>query len=102
MGGGKKGEVRLDSGMVLTPENSVPPKAQVAGARKEKRKGDRWVTAISGLEHPGNDLVKLCTELKGMLGVGGSVQGRTVELQGEHLEKVGEVLRGRGVRVRVG
>ena len=102
MSGGKKGEVRLDSGMVLTPENSVPPKDQVATVRKDKRKGDRWVTVISGLEHPGNDLAKLCNELKGMLGVGGSVQGRTVELQGEHWEKVGEVLRERGVKVRVG
>ena len=102
LGGGNKGVVRLDSGMVMTPENSVPPKDQVAVVRKEKRKGNRMVTVVAGLEHPGNDLAKLCNELKGMLGVGGSVQGRTVELQGEHLEKVGEVLRGRGVKVRVG
>ncbi|MGN6369838.1 MAG: translation initiation factor [Phycisphaerae bacterium] len=100
MSAGKKGETRLDSGLVLTPENSVPPKDQAAVIRTEKRKGDRHVTVITGLEHPANDLSKLCTELKGTLGVGGSVQGRTVELQGEHREKVMELLREKGMRVK--
>ncbi len=102
MGGSGKAGVRVDSGLVLTPENSVPPKDQVARVRVEKRKGGRMVTVIGGLEHPGNDLGKLCTELKQVLGVGGSVQGRTVELQGEHGGKVSEILKGRGMRVRVG
>lgn len=101
MSAGKKGETRLDSGMVLTPENSTPPKDQVAVVRLEKRKGGREVTVIGGLDHPANDLAKLCTELKSMLGVGGSVQGRTVELQGEHREKVAEVLRERAIKARI-
>ena len=97
-----KGQTPLDSGLVLTPENSVPPKDQAAVIRVEKRKGDRYVTVVSGLEHPANDLSKMCTELKSTLGVGGSVQGRTMELQGEHKEKVGEYLRSRNLKVRMG
>jgi translation initiation factor 1 len=95
-----KGERHLDSGLVLTPENSTPPKDQAAVIRTEKRKGDRFITVIAGLDHPANDLPKLCTELKATLGVGGSVQGRNVELQGEHREKVAELLRSKGIRVK--
>ncbi|HUO07657.1 MAG TPA: translation initiation factor [Phycisphaerae bacterium] len=95
-----KGERRLDSGLVLNPENSTPPKDQAAVIRTEKRKGDRFITVITGLDHPANDLPKLCTELKSTLGVGGSVQGRSVELQGDHRERVAELLREKGLRVK--
>src|SRR4051794_18459834 len=56
--------VKLDSGLVLTPANSKAPSDQVAKVRVEKRKGNRAVTVISGLDHPGNDLPALCTALK--------------------------------------
>ena len=79
---------KLDSGLILTPKNSNAPPDQVARVRVEKRKGDRRVTVISGLDHPANDLPALCTELKQILGVGGSVQGRTIELQGQYAEAV--------------
>jgi len=86
----------------LTPQNSDPPKDQVARIRVEKRKGNRVVTVIAGLEHPANDLGQLLTELKTALGVGGSVQGRTIELQGEKDDAVAEILSGRGYKTRVG
>jgi len=99
--GKKKGEVRLDSGLVLTPQNSNPPADQVAKVRTEKRKGNRIVTVITGMDHPANDLPGLCTALKQMLGVGGSVQGRSIELQGEHGEKVKDALEQRGLKARM-
>ncbi len=100
--GGKHHEPnRLDSGLVLTPKNARPPADQVAKIRTEKRKGNRMVTLIAGLEHPANDLPALCTFLKQALGVGGSVQGRTIELQGEHAEKVAGLLEPKGITARV-
>src|SRR5579862_229595 len=93
---------RLDSGLVLTPKNSSPPADQVARIRIEKRKGNRMVTLITGLDHPANDLPALCTTLKQALGVGGSVQGRTVELQGEHVEAVHAHLTQKGMKARKG
>ena len=102
-GGGKQSEVRLDSGLVLNSKTALPPESQVARIRMEKRKGNRMVTVITGLEHVGNDLPGLCTELKQLLGTGGSVQGRTIELQGEQAEKVGQFLEvEKGMRIRVG
>jgi translation initiation factor 1 len=95
------GANKLDSGLVLDHKNAQAPADQVARIRVEKRKGNRMVTVIGGLEHPGNDLAGLCTELKQALGVGGSVQGRTIELQGEHAEKVYQILEvDHGMKVR--
>lgn len=92
MGGGKAGEVRTDGGMVLNARTAQPPADQVARIRTEKRKGNRVATLITGLEHVGNDLAALCTELKQLLGTGGSVQGRTIELQGDQVAKVAQFL----------
>ena len=101
-GGGRgAGRSALDSGLVLTPENSRGPADQVAKVRVEKRKGNRVVSVIAGLEHPGNDLAGLCTMIKTTLGTGGSVQGRTIEIQGDHAERIVELLAERGVRARV-
>jgi translation initiation factor 1 len=100
-GQGAIGKNRLDSGLVLTPKNSNPPADQIAKIRIEKRKGNRMVTVINGLEHPGNDLDALCGALKKALGVGGSVQGRSVELQGDHGEAVRDRLIQAGFKARV-
>jgi translation initiation factor 1 len=103
MSAAKKGEVRLDSGLVLNSKTARPPEDQVARIRVEKRKGNRLVTVITGLEHPANNLPALCTDLKQSLGTGGSVQDRTLEIQGDHAEKVGQILEvDKGFRIRVG
>ena len=101
MSGGKAGETRLDSGLVLNSRTAQPPADQVARIRTEKRKGNRVATVITGLEHVGNDLAALCTQLKQLLGTGGSVQGRTIELQGDQAEKVAQYLEvDKGFKVR--
>jgi translation initiation factor 1 len=98
--GGKHAN-KLDSGLVLTPQNSSSPADQVAKIRVEKRKGNRAVTIITGLDHPANDLPALCTALKQSLGIGGSVQARTLELQGEQTEKIASLLQERGIKARI-
>ena len=85
----------------VTPENSFPPKEQAAKIRVERRKGNREVTLISGLEHPANDLAKILTDCKTQLGCGGAVQGRTLELQGEQSARVLEILVARGIKSRI-
>jgi translation initiation factor 1 len=101
MSAAKKGETRLDSGLVLNPKTARPPESQVARIRTEKRKGNRVVTVITGLEHVGNDLAALCTELKQTLGTGGSVQGRAIELQGDQRDRVAQILEvDKGLKVR--
>ena len=96
----RKPEGQLDSGLRLTPENAAPPKDQLAIVSTEKRKGGRVVTLVSGLAHPANDLPKLCTELKTLLGTGGSVQERTVEIQGDHAQAVERFLIDHDIKAR--
>lgn len=99
----KQGSSTLDSGLVLSHKNAQPPADQIARIRTEKRKGNRIVTLITGLEHVGNNLPALCAELKQSLGVGGSVQGRTLELQGDLAKKVGQILEvDKGYKIRLG
>ena len=78
---GGKHHGQTSTGFALTPANATPPKDQLAKVRIERRKGNREVTVISGLEHPANDLPALLTALKTHLGCGGAVQGRTIEVQ---------------------
>ena len=89
------------TGYELTPANSDPPKDQVAQIRVEKRKGGKMVTVITGLEHPANDLPALCAQLKSKLGAGGSVQGRTLEIQGAKTTEIKAALEGSGMKARV-
>jgi translation initiation factor 1 len=98
---GGKHEGRQKNSYELTPENSVAPKDQVAKLRVEKRKGNREVTVIGGLEHPANDLAKLLSILKTKLACGGAVQGRTIELQGDHAKRAAEILEENGIAARV-
>lgn len=88
-------------GYELNPQNAIAPKDQTAKLRVEKRKGNREVTVITGLEHPANDLLKLLMELKTSLGCGGSVQGRTIELQGDHADKAAKMINSQNIKARV-
>lgn len=85
----------------LTPQNATPPQDQRATLRVEKRKGNREVTVISGLEHPANDLPQLLSALKAALGCGGAVAaGRVLELQGDQTGQAAALLEERGIRTR--
>jgi translation initiation factor 1 len=84
----------------LNHTNADPPKDQIAKIRVEKRKGNREVTVIAGLEHAANNLPGLLSDLKTALATGGSVQGRTVELQGDHAARALELLTAKGYKAR--
>jgi translation initiation factor 1 len=99
--GGKHHGTQPSTGYKLTPANSDPPKDQLAKIRIEKRKGGKMVTIITGLEHPANDLPALCADLKSKLGAGGSVQGRTIEIQGEKDKEIKALLTALGITGRV-
>jgi translation initiation factor 1 len=62
------------------------------GRTKAGRKG-KTVTLVTGL--PPADLADVAKELKKLCGSGGAVKEGTVELQGDHRDKVAERLGGR-------
>lgn len=60
---------------------------------------NKGVTIIYGLPLKQDDLLKLAGKLKSTFGTGGSVKDYTIELQGDHREKVAVELRRLGYSV---
>lgn len=78
----------------------IPPDKQTATLAVEKRKKGKLVTVVRGLSADGNDLPALLTKLKSSCGAGGSLNESELEIQGEQLDRVREILRAIGYRVK--
>ncbi len=78
----------------------IPPEQQTATLRTEKRAKGKLVTVIRGLSASGNDLPALLTQLKSRCGSGGTIDGDTIELQGDHLAKLKTLLGELGYKTR--
>ena len=58
------------------------------------------VTVVSGFSMPEEELGKLATELKRKCGAGGSVDGDTMEIQGDFRQKISLELAAAGYKVK--
>lgn len=65
--------------------------------RLEKRRYGKPVTIVEGFDDV--DLAALASELKRALGTGGTVDEDSIELQGDHADRVPALLRERGFTV---
>ena len=81
-------------------KNVIPPAKQTARLAIEKRKKGKVVTVISGLAADGNDLPALLKRLKNQCGAGGTMEGDSLEIQGDHLDRLRTLLGEMGYRVR--
>lgn len=82
---------------------ATPPKGDgIVRIRRETsgRKG-KGVTTISGLDMETGALALLARELKQQCGTGGSVKDFVIEIQGDHREKLKELLEKRGFTVKL-
>ncbi len=78
---------------------SLPPGEQVAHIRLEKKgRGGKIVTVIRNLQLTAEDLKSLGQHLKRACGTGGTVKEGTIEIQGDHREKVAAALAGLGYK----
>ena len=66
-----------------------------------RRRYGKMVTTVEGIEDSAIDLGQLAKILKGACASGGTVKGRTIELQGDHKKKVAKVLEQNGYKVEV-
>lgn len=81
-------------------KNLIPPAKQTARLTIEKRKKGKVVTVISGLAADGNDLLALLKRFKNQCGAGGTLEGDTLEIQGDHLDRLRMLLGESGYNVR--
>jgi translation initiation factor 1 len=82
--------------MAPVREQKVYP--EILKLRREKR-GGREVIVIEGW-NPGTrvDFDDIAKELRRVCGTGGTVKGRTIEIQGDHRDAIAQVLLARGFR----
>jgi translation initiation factor 1 len=93
------GELEADCQCPPHLKSLLPPEKQTAKVAVEKRKKGKLVTVVRGLSPQESDFAAILTKLQTACGAGGSVQADSVEVQGDHAERVRELLRGMGYRV---
>ncbi|MBW4051639.1 MAG: translation initiation factor [Proteobacteria bacterium] len=76
----------------------VPPRVRVG--REVAGRGGKGVSIISGLPLAAPDLEALATRLKRLCGAGGAVRDGTIEIQGEHRDRLVAQLRQLGYDAR--
>ncbi len=81
---------------------SAPAGDGIARIRRETkgRKG-KGVTTISGLAVDESELKSLCATLKKLCGSGGAVKQFTIEIQGDHREKIQQKLQQLGYTTKL-
>ncbi len=83
-----------------TSESLAPEKQQLEAHFSKKGRGGKIVTVIKGFEGTNEELKQLGKELKNKLGVGGSVKDGEIIIQGNNREKVVQILKDKGFKVK--
>lgn len=78
----------------LPPEicEQLNKEEQFVKIKVEKRRYGKEVTIIEGLSGSDTELKKIASELKSKLAAGGTVKNGKIELQGDHRDRVKELL----------
>ena len=92
------GDHRRDERRDTRAAPELPRDGVVRVFREKGGRGGKTVTVVRGLE-PG-ELAAIASDLKRLCGAGGSVKDGTVEIQGDHREKVVARLVARGHRAK--
>jgi translation initiation factor 1 len=82
-----------------TSEDSLWKQEAPILCRYERRRG-KPVTVLEGYTGADSDFKKLCRDLKQSLGVGGSWKDETIIIQGDYRDKIMDILREMGFRVK--
>ena len=69
-------------------------------SRETKGRGGKGVTLVKGVALDAAALTALGKQLKAACGTGGTVKDGVLEVQGDHCEKVIELLRAKGMTVK--
>jgi translation initiation factor 1 len=69
-------------------------------SRETKGRGGKAVTVVRGLALDAGALAQVAQQLKSTCGSGGTVKDGTIEVQGDHCDKVMALLKGQGHAVK--
>ncbi|HEY7885105.1 MAG TPA: stress response translation initiation inhibitor YciH [Cellvibrionaceae bacterium] len=93
------GRVKADEKQPATQQ--IPGDGVVRIHRESKGRGGKTVTVITGLPLTESELKKLGKQLKQLCGTGGAVKEDTIEIQGEHRDKLKSALEALGYNVKL-
>ena len=80
---------------------SLPPQQQTARLHRERKgRGGKTVTVVRDLQLTPTDLKALGKELRKRCGTGGTVKDGTIEIQGDHRDRLAEALRELGYKCK--
>lgn len=80
--------------------NAEPVRQTIRVIADRKRRAGKTVTVASGFQHTPEALNALAAALKKKCGSGGTAKDGEIEIQGDHVARVGEELAKLGYRVR--
>jgi translation initiation factor 1 len=81
---------------------SLPPQQQTAYLHRESGgRGGKVVSIVKNLTLSEDDMKSLAKKLKQACGTGGTVKDGTIEIQGEHRQKMADVLQKLGYKVKI-
>ncbi|WP_313691081.1 stress response translation initiation inhibitor YciH [Halorarum halobium] len=81
------------------PTEDLARAEQRLTVRVERRTYNKPVTIVEGFDETAVDLKEVASDLKRSLGTGGTVDDGAIELQGDHRDRVGDLLGERGFAV---
>lgn len=79
-----------DSGSPLT--DRPPDQHKLILRRERKGRGGKTVTVVEGFQLTPKTLATLAKQLKAACGTGGTAKDNTIEIQGDHRQKIQDVL----------
>ena len=81
---------------------SLPPQQQTVYLHRDSRhRAGKGVTLLKGLVLTETDLTALAKTIKQACGTGGTIKDGVIEIQGEHREKIAELLRKLAYKVKI-
>lgn len=87
----------LQRGIQEVPANQQNLKIEAS----RKGRGGKTVTVISGFQGKPETLADLAKQLKAQCGTGGTVKENDIEIQGEHKQKLLEILTKLGYKAKI-
>jgi translation initiation factor 1 len=90
-----------NKGVSSPPTIVNPAKLGVRIRRESKGRGGKNVCVIDGLPLDENSLKELTKRLKNQLGTGGALKGQSIEIQGDHREKLLLLLEKEGFKAKL-
>ncbi|SDL00466.1 MULTISPECIES: SUI1 family translation initiation factor [Natronorubrum] len=84
----------------LDSQGDLETSQQMLSIRTESRRYDKPVTIVEGFDLESDEIKSIASDLKSSMGTGGTVDDGRIELQGDHRDRVPDLLRERGYDVR--